>query len=74
MAILLLTGIFIYFKQKKDKTVRLQTDSVEIIDEDEKEIIIQKIIALDEKFEAGELEEKEYSSKREKLKNKLKTL
>jgi len=74
VAILLLTGIFIYFKQKKDKTVKLQTDSVEIIDDEEKEIIIQKIIALDEKFEAGELEEKEYSSKRKKLKNKLKTL
>ncbi len=73
VVILLLTGIFIYFKQKKDKTIGLQTDSVEIIDENEKEIIIRKIIALDEKFEAGNMEEKEYSSKREKLKNKLKT-
>jgi len=72
--ILLLTVTLIYFKQKKNNTNIPQIHEAEVLDEDEREIILKKIIMLDEKFEAGEVMEKDYLIQREKLKNKLKAL
>ncbi len=72
--VLLLAGIFIYFKQKKNTTNISQTDDTEVPDADEREITLRKIVMLDEKYEAGEVIEKDYLLQREKLKNKLKTL
>ncbi len=73
-AILLLTGIFVYFKQKKNITNIPQTSDAEVLDADEREITLRKIVMLDDKYEAGEVNEKDYLLQREKLKNKLKTL
>lgn len=74
VGVLLLTGIFLYFKQKKNNPNLPQTSDAEVLDVDEREITLRKIVILDEKYEAGEIIEKDYLLQREKLKNKLKTL
>jgi len=73
-AILLLTGILIYIKQKKNNQNILQTNETDVLDANEREIILKRIVMLDEKFEAGKIMEKDYLMQREKLKNKLRNL
>ncbi len=69
--ILLLAGIFVYQKQKKEK-ILVKEYSVDNLDTDDREVILQRIIKLDEDYEAGKLDEAEYLIQRNKLKDKLK--
>ncbi|HED07735.1 MAG TPA: hypothetical protein ENI57_06445 [Ignavibacteria bacterium] len=70
--VLLLVGIFVFLKQKKGKVTNKEYAVKETLDTDDRDVILQRIIQLDEKYETGKLNKTEYLLQRNKLKDKLK--
>jgi cbb3-type cytochrome oxidase subunit 3 len=71
--VLILVGIWMYFRSKKQNE-----DDEEVVeidgDSSEEEVIMDSIIALDDQYKNGKIEESVYKNRRTELTEKLKNL
>ncbi|MCJ7718059.1 MAG: hypothetical protein MUO54_16270 [Anaerolineales bacterium] len=66
---MILSGIWLYFRNRKLNEVSLETDQLE--SEEDREKILDQIIALEDLYSSGDITEKEFQKKRKELKKKL---
>lgn len=73
LIVLIFFGLFVYTKLKRTRTAA-GTEHEEIKPVADREGLLRQIAELDDRFEAGEIEESEYRINRSHLKNELETL